>query len=73
MTGFSSDEGSQVLILFHFPALPLSFRFILSSSQVLWLFFTLAVMKKEYCWSMLFFFFFAQRFSLKIITQVESD
>ena len=55
MTGFSSDEGSQVLILFHFPALPLSFRLILSSSQVLWLFFTIAVMKKE-C-----FFFFGQK------------
>lgn len=68
MTGFSSDEGSQVLILFHFPALPLSFRLILSSSQVLWLFFTIAVMKKE-C----FFFFLARRFSLKIVTQVKSD
>lgn len=72
MTGFSSDEGSQVLILFHFPALPLSFRFILSSSQVLRLFFTIAVMKKEYCRSVIFFFF-AGRFSLKIVTQVESD
>jgi len=68
MTGFSSDEGSQVLILFHFPALPLSFRLILSSSQVLWLFFTIAVMKKE-C----IFFFLAGRFSLKIVTQVKSD
>ena len=72
MTGFSSDEGSQVLILFHLPALPLSFRFILSSSQVLRLFFTVAVMKKEYCRSVLFFFF-AGRFSWKIVTQVESD
>ena len=57
MAGVSSDGGSQALILFHFPALPLSFWFILSSLQVLWLHFTVAVMKKECCWLMRFFFF----------------
>lgn len=53
MVGFSSDGGNQDLTLFSLSALPLSFWLPWESNSIS-LHLTIAVMKKQYCWSVNF-------------------